>query len=230
MPLSASETVRGGLPRTQLAAILLVVAALGFLLAVQVRSQARAQSYLDTQDNVTLGLLITGLSQANNRLLLARFDLAQQEDRLSADISGNNPSAPALQQDLARLQVVNGVVPVHGPGVEMTIGINLQPFELSDTANALRELGAEAISINGYRVIARTVFELKNGKMLVDGHVLSAPYKILAIGEPSSLSTGVQSILGTYMSRGPAGQVQLPDVHISAVVPDRPVIYSTYPQ
>lgn len=209
---------------------MVVVAALGFLMAVQVRSQARAQSYLDTQDNVTLGLLITGLSQANNRLLLARIDLAQQEDRLNADISGNNPSAPALQQDLGRLQVVNGAVPVHGPGVEMTIGVNLQPFELSDTTNALRELGAEAVSINGHRVIARTVFEQKNGKTLVDGQVIAAPYTILAIGDPSALATGAQSILGTYMPRGPVGEVQLPDVHVTAVVPDRPVIYSTYPQ
>ena len=67
-----------------LAAILVVVAVLGFLFAVQVRSEATAQQYLSSQDNVTLGLLITGLSQANNRLVLARVELSNQAGLLKS--------------------------------------------------------------------------------------------------------------------------------------------------
>jgi uncharacterized protein YlxW (UPF0749 family) len=218
------------MPRSQLAAILAVVAVLGFLFALQVRSEATAQLYLTGQDNVTLGLLITGLSQANNRLLLARVDLSDREAKLQADLNSAGGSPDALRAELFQLQVVNGVVPVHGPGIELTVGFNLHAFDLQDLTNILRQIGAEAIAVNGHRVTARTVIAEANGKLLIDGNPVSAPLRVDAIGDPQALDDGAQSIVASLSPRGSTGLLQVPAIHIAAVAPDRPVVYSSFPQ
>jgi uncharacterized protein YlxW (UPF0749 family) len=217
------------IPRPQQAAILLITAVLGFLFAVQVRSQASAEKYLSGQDDVTLGLLIDGLSKANNRLVLARIDLAGQESRLSADIASHNATAPALQDELTRLRIVNGSVPVHGPGIQLTISYKLQAFELQDLGNVFRSLGAEALEINGHRITARTVIEDKGGQVRIDGSPVGAPYKVLAVGDVSVLAgRDVQSVVETLSQRGTVGLVQLAEVKISSTRPQQPVVYSSF--
>ncbi|MDQ6748064.1 MAG: hypothetical protein M3010_08190, partial [Candidatus Dormibacteraeota bacterium] len=103
-------------PPLQVASLLVIVLVLGFLFAVQVRSQATAQRYLTGQDNVSLGLLITGLSESNQRLADARGEAQGQVQQLTAEAaSGGNP-APTLRRELTTLEIVDGTVPVHGPG------------------------------------------------------------------------------------------------------------------
>jgi uncharacterized protein YlxW (UPF0749 family) len=218
----------GRVPRTQLVASVAVVVLLGFLFTVQVRSAATAQRYLDQQDGVTLGLLITGLSQANNRLVLQRVDLSQREQRLAQDLASPAPDAPALKQELSRLQIVNGTLPVHGPGVQLTVGFKLQSFEMQDLTNAFRQLGTEALSINGRRITARTVFADRNGDLAIDGGRVQAPYTVLAIGDPTAISIGAQDLVASLQPRGTVSLQQLAGVHITATAPERPIVYSSF--
>ena len=217
-----------GLSRTHLVVILLVVLVLGFLFTIQVRSQAVAEQYLEQQDNVSLGLLITGLSQANNRLVLARVDLAEQQQRLTQDVQSKSTEPPSLSQELNQLQVVNGNVPVSGPGVQLQIGFKLQAFELQDLANVLRQLGAEAIAINGRRVTARTAFVDSGGHVEVDEEAISAPFTVSAIGDPTALGAGGQDIVAQLKPRGAVTLQQIPTIRIAAVVAQRPVVYGSF--
>ena len=166
----------------QLALVLVAVILLGFLFTVQLRSNETAQKFLSGQDNVTLGLLATGLGQANFRLLQSRVDLSQQNDRLAADLSSRNAAAPALEQELTHIRILNGSVPVHGPGIVMTIGIKLHDYELQDLTNVIRELGAEALAVNDRRITARTLIVEKDGNLVVDGQAIVQPYTVRAIG------------------------------------------------
>ena len=215
-------------PRTQLLVILLVVGVLGFLFTIQVRSQATAERYLEQQDNTTLGLLITGLSQANNRLVLARVDLAGQQQRLTADVNSRATEPASLTQELQQLQVANGAVPVHGPGIQLTIGFRLQAFELEDLANLLRQISAEALTINGKRITARTAFADRGNQVTIDSELTSAPFTFAVIGDPTALSTGSQDIVAQLKPRGSVELQQIPTVQISAVAPERPVVYSSF--
>ncbi|MHB8508729.1 MAG: DUF881 domain-containing protein [Candidatus Dormibacteria bacterium] len=214
----------------QFVGFLVVVALLGFLFTVQVRSHGSAQRYLSGQDNVTLGLLITGLSQANGRLQDARIDLSQQETRLTADLAQHDGSAPGLRQQLANLQVLNGVVPAHGPGLDVTLSLKLEAFELQDLTNALRQLGCEALAVNNRRIIARSVILEQNGKLTVDGEPLTAPFHLQAIGDPQQLADGFKSIAATLAPRGRVVAVQQPDIHVDAVAAERPLVYSSFPE
>ncbi|MGH8887542.1 MAG: DUF881 domain-containing protein [Egibacteraceae bacterium] len=51
--------------------------------------------------------------------------------------------------------------------------------------NTLFGRGAEAVTINGERVIATTAVRGTGGPVLVSSRVLVAPYEIDAIGEPA---------------------------------------------
>jgi uncharacterized protein YlxW (UPF0749 family) len=214
--------------RTQVALFFVSVLGLGFFFTVQVRSQAAADRLLSGQDNVTLGLLITGLAQSNQHLLQARSDLSQQEQRLAAAATSPNSANQQLQEQLSGLQIVNSTVPVHGPGVDMTVGFTMQTFELQDLTNAMRQLGAEALSVNDNRVTARSVIGSKNGTLTIDGRTISAPYALLAIGDPPQLASGAAQLVTQLRSRGQVSLTQQADIHITSVVPERPVVYSSF--
>lgn len=206
----------------------MTVLGLGFFFTVQVRSQAAADQLLSSQDNVTLGLLITGLAQSNERLVQARSDLGAQEQQLAASASSPNSARQQLNLQLSQLQIIDGSTPVHGPGVELKVGFTIQAFELQDLANAMRQLGAEALSVNDQRLTARSVIGEKGGALSVDGKAVAAPYYFRAIGDPAQLLSGAGQLLAQLKSRGSVSLDQQADIRISAVVAERPLVYSSF--
>ena len=216
--------------RAQLGLFFITVLGLGFFFTVQVRSQATADRLLSGQDNVTLGLLITGLAQSNQRLTQARGDLSQEEQRLAVSANSPNTASQELQLQLLQLQIINGTMPVHGPGVELKVGFKMQAFEIQDLSNALRQLGAEALSVNSHRLTARTVIADSNGALAIDGQPVTAPYDFLAIGDPPQMASGAGQLVTQLRSRGQVSLDQLADVQVTSVVPDRPQVYSTFGQ
>ena len=214
--------------RVQLVSLLLMVMVLGFLFTVQVRSQATAQAYLTGQDNVSLGLLITGLSQSNQQLSDARGQLQQQVAALRADAaSGTNP-AGTLAQELTQLEIADGTTPVRGPGLVLTVSFALHDYEVQDLGNALRQSGAEAVELNGHRLTALSVIGEKSGRATVDGDSIAAPYRFSAVGDPAKLAAGAETISASLQARGGVTVAQQADVKIAATVPERPIIYSSF--
>lgn len=205
-----------------------MVLALGFFFAVQVRSQATAQKYLTGQDNVSLGLLITGLSQSNQQLADARGQLQQQVVGLQSEAAAGTNPAGTLKQELAQLEIADGTVPVSGPGLVLTVSFALHDYEVEDLANALRQSGAEAIELNGHRVTARSVIGEKSGRATVDGQSIVAPYRVSAVGDPTKLATGAETISASLKARGGVSVDQQAAIKIAAIVPERPVIYSSF--
>lgn len=209
-----------------MAIFIITILVLGFLFTIQVRSQATAEKLLSGQDNVTLGLLITGLAQSNQKLVDTRLGLAQQQQKLQVTVDSNQPEGvAALQEQLTQLQVLEGTVPVHGPGVRLQVGFQMQVFELSDLANALRQLGAEAIAVNDHRLTAKSVIADQGGRLAIDGQSVSAPYRLDVIGDPTKLSAGTEPIVGTLKPRGEVLVTTDGNIAISSVVPQKPFVY-----
>jgi uncharacterized protein YlxW (UPF0749 family) len=214
------------LPRRDLVVFGVAILILGFAFTIQVRSQATAERLLSGQDNVTLALLINGLAQSNEQLVQTRSDLTSEAQKLQAAADSNRSVAPALTDQLTQLQVLDGTVPVHGQGISISIGFKMQPFELQDLGNSLRQLGAEATAVNGQRLTAKSVIGSKDGNLTVDGNTINAPYHLQVIGDSSKLSTGAKSVVATLKTRGDVQVDATPDVRISAIVPARPEVYS----
>lgn len=102
----------------------------------------------------------------------------------------------ALSTRLSRLGVMTGSIAVTGPGVKVVVDDN--PNATSDTqrvldedlqklANALWVSGAEAISVNGQRLSALSAIRGAGDAITVNFKSLSAPYTVLAIGNPDTM-------------------------------------------
>jgi uncharacterized protein YlxW (UPF0749 family) len=133
-------------------------------------------------------------------------DLGARQDRLeveSARLSalqrdleaGSTVDAVAeAQRQLEALQVLTGTTPVAGPGLTIVITDPEQVVDaplLLDAVQELRDAGAEAIQVGSTRVVVDTWFADEDGEVVVDGEVLAAPVRIVAIGDPETMAAAV---------------------------------------
>lgn len=130
-------------------------------------------------------------------------ELAAQLDDLRARVAEAEAEAaagaPALTARLREMEQAAGLTRVVGPGVRVTLNdapsdcsvqeeeCRIQDRDLQLTVNALFAAGAEAVAVNGERVIATTAVRRAGRQLLVNYRVLVAPYVIEAIGHPDRL-------------------------------------------
>lgn len=108
-----------------------------------------------------------------------------------------------LEKELNQLKILLGTTTVEGQGIVITIGeddadklendrINYE--DLLIIINSLKSAGADAISINGQRIITTTdIFDINSLYTTVNGEKISAPYEIKVIGNQTYLES---SLLG----------------------------------
>jgi len=162
---------------------------LGFGAAVQIR-ESREPAALPGATQEDLLRIFDSQKADADRLSQQVSEARQQVQALS---QRNGDSGDALSNAVQRSRAIGlltGSVPASGPGVRVTftdpdgdIGSEL----LLDTVQELRGAGAEAIQLNGVRVIASSAFTDRDGAVVVDDVPLSAPYKLLAIGDADAL-------------------------------------------
>ncbi len=120
-------------------------------------------------------------------------------------------SETLLAEELSRLELAAGTVPVTGPGLVLTVddaaaeaGLknpNVDPLagavpdlgkvmatDLQRIVNGLWQSGAEAISVNGHRLTSRAAIRFAGAAILVDYRPLTRPYVITAIGDAGALN------------------------------------------
>ena len=169
-------------------------------------------------------------------------DLNSREDDLQIEIKNlenaaqdlrrGNESAVVeeMQRRADALTVLAGTTGVTGPGLELIVAdpeIMVSSIVFFDLINELRDAGAEAISVNDARVVANTgISEVVPG-LQVGAKIVSPPYKILAIGDPSTLATALKipgGVLEVLRAAGAITTVREKDsVFIEATVRPRNV-------
>lgn len=136
-------------------------------------------------------------------------------------------SAEALQEAQQRaddLRVLAGTTPVAGPGIRMRVQGDNAFFasDLLNTVQELRDAGAEAIEVNGVRVVVNTWFDDVQGGISVSGSVQRAPFEIVAIGAASTMATAMRipgGVVDTVESQdGSVVITELDDVEIRSTV------------
>jgi uncharacterized protein YlxW (UPF0749 family) len=120
-----------------------------------------------------------------------------------AEVEDSAAVAPGLQRELTRVEAAVGATAVRGPGVRVTLAdaagscptgreedCRIQDTDLQLSVNALFAVGAEAIAVNGERLIATSAIRSAGQSILVNYRVLVSPYVIEAIGDPDGLGAG----------------------------------------
>ncbi|WP_154402069.1 DUF881 domain-containing protein [Ornithinimicrobium cavernae] len=187
----------------------LMTLAVGFALVTQV--QAANDVALDELRETDLIALLDDVSERADTLE-AEIRLLESDKRALEQGSGTEAAEAALTR-LTSHQILAGTVPVEGPGVTMTVEAReggFTPTMMIDLMQELRNAGAEAIQIGAVRVVATSWIGIEDGTLLVDGQRVEAPFRIVAIGDPHTLS-GAMAIPGGFTDsvRGIGGNVQV---------------------
>jgi uncharacterized protein YlxW (UPF0749 family) len=180
--------VSGRLAQLSLFAVALLV---GAMLVGQLRSQARPieLSSLSAQE---LSGLIETLSAANLDLSDGAANLREQiRDYELADIQGQS-ALDLTREALREISAFAGLEAVEGQGIVIELEGSYDPVAINDLVHELRNAGAEAISIDGIRITARSVAVIGTTATEIDGSELEGVVEILAIGSPQGLQAALE--------------------------------------
>ncbi len=165
----------------------LVVGVLG---VTQFRTQNNIIKALQAESPVNQAQAISNLLEANTAL---DREVSSLEEQLAKYRQGLDRSGlAALVADLNRLKVLNGLVEVWGPGVEVAVGGPVLAEEAHDIINELRNAGAEALSISGQRLVATSVVRQDRDGLIVDSAALRPPYVFQAIGDVQTMEVALE--------------------------------------
>lgn len=150
----------------------------------------------------------TELSQLRSENSTLTQELIAKEElleKMQADKAKEDDSLQVILADQEKYKLAAGVVEVKGPGVIITLEDPVSDEEIGDNyseliyrydlilelVNRLREAGAEAISINGHRIVATTEISLAGENVNINGTPTAPPYAIRAIGKPDTLDSAI---------------------------------------
>ena len=135
----------------------------------------------------------------------------QELTKLIEDATGDDENANQISKELNTLNSILGLTKLEGPGIEITISdgevsentLNVSYYIVHDEdllfiVNALFNAGAEAVSINGERIINSTAITCIGNVIKVNDEKLGNPYKIKAIGSKQRLE-GSLTMTGGYL-------------------------------
>jgi len=167
--------------------IAVVAAILGLLVVVQLRAQG-TDTGLDSLSAPELTDLVANLNTRNDQLRTEVATTQSQLDSLEAAQARGDSSIGQLQSDLARVEGWAGLLPVSGPGVEITVAGPLPGTAADDLLNELRNAGAEAIAVGGVRLTPASVVAGDPGSLSVEDTALSDPFEVDAVGNAETLT------------------------------------------
>lgn len=202
--------------------IAIICAVLAFMVITQLNIQKDVQNRLSAQTPAELGQIIRNMTIEKDTLSneIQRLKLQTYEYRRAE--KSQKLSSAQTAKNLQAMKIAAGIGIVQGPGVTIKI-IDEQnifaPYDLIDLLHELRASGAEAISINGKRVVARTAI-YENKGIVIDSDKIISPFILNAIGNPSTLEQAlimpggykatISSLPGVNIEIKKAGLIKLP--------------------
>lgn len=101
-----------------------------------------------------------------------------------------NFNTPNIEEQISNKEVLLGTTDVHGEGIIININDGNDLIHQEDIVILLDELknaGAEAISVNGQRIVSNTYFYCDGSVILIDGVKIGNPFVIKAIGDSQTI-------------------------------------------
>jgi uncharacterized protein YlxW (UPF0749 family) len=193
-----------------------LLALVGFVVVLQVRTVWQVRRTLQIPPTELEQLALTLRDQERRRASL-EAEIAALRARLQdyekAAAEGRTAAA-RLTRTLQDLRARAGVTPVEGPGVVVELNDNPRPprpgedpnktiLHYSDLYAVVADLwaaGADAVAVNGERVVSSTGINCVGTTILCNAKRLAPPYVITAIGDPDVLLAAL---------RRPGGAVEM---------------------
>ena len=210
----------------------LVVGLLAFLLTVDLRAQDTATKLTEGR-RAQLAAIVTERQQRTAALESRLAQLRAQVAAIAA--SAGSVTLQELRSATDRIGTASGTTDVTGPGllVRLTDAASqdqstnqadskIQDVDIQAVVNALWAAGAEAIAVNGQRLVSTTAIRNAGGAVLVNFRVLTSPYVVSSIGDVNAMLSSFnasdvarrfrtwQQVYGLGFSVEQPGDIQIP--------------------
>lgn len=191
-------------------AILLLSLLLGTMITIQLKTVERSTGGLVSSQKARQ--LSTELKRLKDKKEALSNELSMLESRIreyEESEAKENIVVKNLKEDIKRYEVLAGYSKVKGPGVKIAIDVMGSEQEsetiiynyemLLSVINKLNASGAEAISINGERIVVNTEIHLSANSresIFINDKPVKTPFEIRAIGNPDTLEAALNMRYG----------------------------------
>ena len=175
------------------------IAGASFILAVLLTvsyTQQQERTKLSATRREELAALVLNRQRRAAAIEKELATLRERADSLRRHKPGR---AAALQQQIEQLATFAGDTSLKGPGLIITLAdssfagkqntpdFSIQDIDVQLVVNELWLGGAEAIAVNGQRIVSTTAVRSAGKAILVNYKVLTSPYRIAAIGDVAKM-------------------------------------------
>ena len=184
--------------------ISLIIGLMFFVLTMVIFMQFKTISQtdigaLETMQESELRTEISSLKAKYDETLQKLEETNSKIKEYEETINTDKEASELLQDELIKSQNLLGKNDVEGEGIIITLTDvdvgkfgKITAFDLIELLNALKNAGAEAISINDQRIVINSyVADITGGFISVNGRRLVSPYVVKAIGDLTYLESGL---------------------------------------
>lgn len=192
--------------------VALICFILCFLITLQIRTISQSNSDILRLKNENE--LRDEVNEWKDLYETATYKIKDLESRIAEyknNASANDATLALLNNEIEDLKILAGLEAIKGPGITVTLddtrAINkiaadagfydpnvyvIHDSDILMVINELKAAGAEAISVNGQRIIATTEVRCAGPVIQINGIRLTAPFKISAVGAPDTLASSLK--------------------------------------
>lgn len=183
---------------------------LSLMLVLQFKTVELKGGNIANQRNEELTTQIQQLKDENNKLLSKIEEHQNTINKYEQSLQEEGNYYKGLLESLEQTRVFAGLVPMKGPGVVINVDnrfvkdengqlIQVHTVQYEDLLKLVNELnasGAEAISINGERIVTSTEIRNASNYIVINTNRKTAPFEIKAIGDADTLEPGMKLLGG----------------------------------
>ena len=137
--------------------------------------------------------------------MYAKIEASQKElEKTRKNVTNNDKELKSLEESIDKYHILSGATEVKGQGVRITMidasansilsafcdpsDLIIHYKDILEIVNELKNLGAEAIEVNGQRIVDQTAISCDGNVIAVNGEKISSPIEIKAIGFPERMA------------------------------------------
>ena len=148
----------------------------------------------------------------NEALMAQLYTLKDDLQEFKEEAATSSDYSKVLSNQLKRAEILAGLTAVEGAGLIVTVRDSRQPsmsnvdpnlYIVHDTdilwiMNELNDAGAEAIQINGERVVSTTEVRCAGSTISINNNRFAEPFEIMAIGDAANMENALMMRDGVY--------------------------------
>ena len=161
-----------------------------------------------TSSNKELNELKTQVLKMKERYdeIFEKIDVSQKElEKARKNATSSDKELKDIEEKINKYNIILGSTDVKGQGVRITLTdavptsilralydskeLIIHNTDILEVVNELKTAGAEAIEVNGQRILDNTVIACDGNVIIINGEKVSSPFTINAIGFPERLAT-----------------------------------------